>query len=158
MGMMMPKTIPLTQGRQAIVDDEDYPVLAQYRWHYSQGYACRMVRRNGHRSVYKMHWAILCQRPELDIDHINGDRLDNRRQNLRYASRSQNNANRHAITSSSGFKGVCWRPIPRRWKAYIKVNRKQIHLGYYSTPEEAAQAYNQAALQHYGAYAHLNEV
>lgn len=62
------------------------------------------------------------------------------------------------MTSYSPFKGVCWRPIPKRWKAYIKINKKQIHLGYFSTPEEAAVAYNNAAIKYFGEFANQNKL
>ena len=153
----MTREISLTQGKTALVDDDKFHEIGQYKWFCSQGYACRMERRDGKRRVVHMHHYILSKRRGYDIDHINGDRSDNRRANLRYATRSQNNANRHVpIVASSRFKGVCWRPIPKRWKAYIKKDGRQIHLGYFGTQEEAARAYNDAALHYFGEYASLN--
>jgi hypothetical protein len=155
----MAKVISLTQGKVALVDDDVFPILNQYKWHFSQGYASRMTRHNGKRLVIKMHHEILPARTDIDVDHVNGNTLDNRRANLRYATRSQNNANRHARSKgTSPYKGVCWRPIPKRWKAYIKKDRRQIHLGYFSTQEAAARAYNDAALRLFGAFARLNDV
>lgn len=155
----MAKRIPLTQGKFALVDDDMHPFLNRHKWYCSHGYAARMERRHGRRRVMMMHHRILPQRVDCDVDHINGNTLDNRRVNLRYATRSQNNANRHARSKgSSSYKGVCWRPIPRRWKAYIKKDGQQIHLGYFSTQEDAARAYNKAALRLFGEYARLNEV
>ena len=80
--------------------------------------------------------------PEGEIDHVNGIRNDNRFVNLRPATRSQNQQNtRRQINNTSGFKGVSWFEPTRRWKAYINLRRKQIHLGYFDTPEEAHAAY-----------------
>lgn len=157
----MTKTIELTQGKSAIVDDQDYENLNQYKWHYSNhGYAARMVRKKQHRSVTFMQWYIV--RPLLNtvIDHINGDRLDNRRCNLRMCKKEDNNKNRRVNKSktSSQYKGVTWRKHAKAWKAYIKLNQKQIHLGYFKNEFDAAIAYNKAAEQLFGEFACLNEV
>jgi len=114
----------------------------------------------GKRRVIHMHRVILQPKKGLDIDHINGNRLDNRRINLRYATRSQNNMNRFArcVTSKSPYKGVCWRAHAKRWKAYIKINKTQIHIGYFTTAEKAAKAYNKAAIKYFGEFANLNSL
>jgi len=154
------KRIPLTQGKYALVDDEDYPELSAHKWFYGDGYARRMSKHKGKRVVVSMHHFVLPRIPGLEVDHINGNRADNRRCNLRHVTRSQNNANRHALVedASSRFKGVCWREHAHKWKAYIKVDGRQVHIGYFETEEEAARAYNETARTIYGQYAHLNEV
>lgn len=156
------KTIPLTQGKEALVDDDDFERLKHFKWYFTgkNGYAGRMVRRNGKRLLTHMHWYILRLPPGLVIDHINGNRLDNRKENLRVCTKADNNKNRRLVkvNASSQFKGVTWRAHARAWKAYIKINRKQIHLGYFKDEQEAARAYNRAAVEIFGEYAQLNEV
>jgi hypothetical protein len=157
----MTKTIKLSNGLHTLVDDDMYEYLANWNWNFDRGYVRRWSTNDeGKRQMIHMHRVVLSPKEGFDIDHINGDGLDNRRRNLRYATRSQNNMNRFArhITKYSPYKGVCWRPIPRRWKSYIKINKKQIHLGYFSTAEEAAKAYNNAAIKYFGEFANLNTV
>lgn len=158
----MAKTIQLSNCQEcAIVDDADYEKLAHLRWYKAQsGYAGRMQKRDTQRRVQFMHHMIVARVPGKEIDHANGNRLDNRRSNLRLATRSQNNANRpmQVTGGASRYKGVCWRPHARAWKAYIKINKKQIHLGYYKVETEAALAYNRAAAELFGEYARPNEV
>lgn len=94
-----------------------------------------------------------------EIDHINGDRSDNRIENLRAVTRSQNCANqRTQKRSASGFKGVTFMPKKQVWRARIKAKQKEIYLGCFASKEEAAHAYNQAAIQHFGAFAKTNQV
>lgn len=150
------KEIKLSKGYVAIVDDDDYERLSHYKWYCNQGYATRTIKENGRRRGELMHRAIIKAPIGMDIDHINRNPLDNRKCNLRVATRSQNNANK--VQREGSFKGACWRPIPRRWKAYIKVDHKQIHLGYFSNAIDAAKAYNAAALEHFGEFARLNVI
>lgn len=97
--------------------------------------------------------------PDKGIDHINGDKSDNRFENLRLSNQSQNSANsRTPKNNTSGFKGVCWHKKAKKWAARIKVNRQEIYLGLFKTKEEAAEAYNKAALEHFGEFARLNEI
>ncbi len=93
-----------------------------------------------------------------EVDHINGNKLDNRRSNLRLANRSTNQANRGAsYHNKSGLKGVCHAPHTKdRWRAQITVRGHKMYLGTFTTPEEAARAYDQAAIQHFGEFARLN--
>ena len=152
--------IPLTQGKTATVDDCDADLLEQ-KWYCSKGgYAAR--RKDDHTS-YKMHRVILARklgRPlvsEEEVDHINHRPADNRRANLRVATRGQNNRNRlHQRNNRSGFMGVCYHRGHHRWQALIRKDGKRYHLGYFSTPERAAQAYDEAARKLHGAYATLN--
>ncbi len=93
----------------------------------------------------------------VHVDHINGCCTDNRRQNLRLVSRTQNMMNRHVKRGrSSGFKGVYLHKHSGRWRASIGLDGKKIHLGGYATPDEAARCYDAAARQHFGAFARLN--
>ena len=161
----MSKRIPLTQGKEAIVSDRDYAYLRQWNWCYgknsknSEGYAKRAAPRP-RKATIKMH-KIVAARMNLtgEIDHRNGDKLDNRRCNLRGATGSQNRANRGAQrNNTSGFKGVCWSNWAEKWVVNIQVKGKQKHVGYFEDKHSAARAYNRAALKHYGQFAHLNHV
>ena len=92
--------------------------------------------------------------PGSDVDHINGNRDDNRIENLRLATRSQNNANaRIGKNNSSGYKGVTWFKRHGLWRAQITVNRVNKHLGYFKCPKEAHQAYISAAESAFGEFA-----
>lgn len=163
------KRIPLTQGKEALVDDCDYEFLVVCNWCVSDNgdgnlYAqCTTSRTNpGGRKHLKMHRVVskLMGYPsELNIDHKNGDGLDNRRENLRVATTSQNAANRGPQTNSkSGLKGVSWNTPKRKWHARIQVNKKLIHLGYFTDNIEAAKAYNKAAEEHFREFAWLNPI
>lgn len=95
--------------------------------------------------------------PGMVTDHINGDRTDNRLANLRAATSSQNGMNKGLLAhSTTGFKGVTFYHRDRNWRAYIKVDRRQRHLGYYADAESAARAYDDAARELHGEFARLN--
>jgi formylmethanofuran dehydrogenase subunit B len=88
------------------------------------------------------------------IDHASGDGLDCRRANIRFASHAENMRNRrHGVNNTSGYKGVHWHDKSSKWRAQIRVNGKNIHLGVYSSPEAAAQAYRLAAAKYHGDFA-----
>lgn len=154
------KRVPLTRGMWATVDDADYEaVMAAGPWFvrvdgrtvYAQG---NIRRSDGGRSAQYMH-KFLTGWPETD--HRNGDGLDNRRVNLRCATRTQNNANsRLRSDNTSGFKGVLWNRQRRRWYARITIDGRQRHLGSFGDPGEAARAYDAAAREVFGEFARLN--
>ncbi len=152
----MTKEIQLSQGEMALVDDDVFAELDKFYWYCdADGYAARMAKRpNGQRFVLRMHWCIKRVQPGFVVDHINGNRLDNRAENLRVCTKAQNNANIH----KDGFKGVCWREHAKAYKAYIKKNGKQIHLGYFKDQVKAAEAYNEAAANLFGEFASLNQL
>lgn len=152
--------IPLTQGQFAIVDDEDAElVLAQGRWFAKRDgrtfYAGRKTRRvGGGQATLHLH-TLLTGWPL--VDHVNGDGLDNRRANLRPATKVENSRNRRLQSNNrSGFRGVSWITAKRRWRASICVQGRRIYLGHYTTPEAAAAAYDAAAREHFGEFARLN--
>jgi hypothetical protein len=155
------KTIPLTQGQVALVDDADYEWLSAFNWYAWRRpggtfYALRKVRdpRGGWTNL-RMHRAILPDGPETD--HRNRNSLDNQRHNLRPATRSQNMANiGRPKTSTSGFKGVGWHKASGKWAAHICVEQHQHHLGLFSDAEAAARAYDKAAIESFGEFACLN--
>ena len=138
----MSKEIKLTQGKVAIVDDEDFSWLSQWKWRYNSHYAVRADYLD-HKRIgdTQMHRLINDTPDGYDTDHINGDKLDNRRSNLRTATRSENNFNTPPpITNRSGFKGVWWHDGQKRWWAHIQINGKRSHLGSFTTKEEAINA------------------
>src|SRR6476620_8185168 len=102
------RAIELTKGQVAIVDDEDFNELAQYRWYVDhKGYACRNVLKSGKTTGYRMHRVIMGAKKGEQIDHINQNKLDNRRCNLRFASYAENARNRgKSKRNKSGFKGA----------------------------------------------------
>jgi HNH endonuclease len=156
------KTIPLTKGQETIVDDEDFEDLSAYHWCAMKGrhnlYAVRAsVSASGKRSLIRLHRQLLNAPVDMLVDHINGDGLDNRRQNLRLCTNRQNQQNqRWPRRSLSRFKGVTYDKRSRKWPAYIKTNGRMRGLGYFSTELEAAMAYNAAALVEFGEFAALN--
>ena len=155
----MTKIIPLSKGKRAIVDDADFERLAAFKWFYhSRGYAVRNLY-SPNKGVMLMHRQILCGPASMDTDHINGDKLDNRRCNLRIATRADNihNVGRRS-SNTSGFKGVDWQKKCSKWRARVFVNGRERHVGYFDSPEDAAVAYNSAASEHYGEFARLNDV
>ena len=166
--------IPLTKGKTAKVSVEDYSFLNQFHWHFSKrGYACARINNK----LLLMHRLIL-QRildheitPKEQCDHINHNRIDNTRENLRLVSNQQNcfNCGKAKRKCSSKYKGVCL-SIQRyqrkdgsvveysKWVAYIKKDRKRLHIGCFKTEKEAAKAYNAKAVLFFGEYANLNNV
>lgn len=157
------KEMPLTQGKIALVDVEDYDYLCQFKWHKHKPrniyYAARNTRKNGKKALSLMHREILKTPKGFHTDHINGDGLDNRRNNLRICTGAQNLMNRGKTKANkSGFKGVCWNKANKKWHAQIEVDGKNKHLGFFDVKEQAALAYNEAALKYYDEFAKLNNL
>ena len=154
----MSKTIELTQGQVAIVDDGDYGWLSRHKWCYCRGYAVRNAARSGgKRRSIQMHRVILSTPSGMETDHINHDGLDNQRSNLRVCTGRQNDMNRQKQSEcSSRYKGVCWEQVRNKWRARITVNGKRISLGNFADEHDAAAAYDSAAGEFFGAFANLN--
>ena len=152
------KEITLTKGRIALIDDDDFELVMQYKWFYrTKGYAWRLQRKGEPkpRSQQSMHRLIMGCPEGYHIDHINGDKLDNRRSNLRTCTRQQNASNMSIRKNNkTGLKGVCKQG--NSYVAYIKQNYKTIYLGSYKSPEEAAAAYDSAATERFGNFARPN--
>lgn len=139
------KEIPLTRGKVTLVDDEDFEELSKYKWfvskHCNTFYAMRMApRTNSKRHTIKMHRIILKTSLGMETDHINGNGLDNRRENLRVVTHRKNGQNLH-IPKSSQFPGVSWHKETQKWLAAIQVSRKKYNLGYYDDETAAARRY-----------------
>lgn len=160
-------TIPLGGGKGLAVDisDQDFPLVGHLPWHPHKGtntwYAATNMEIDGKRTTILMHRLIkatcLDDAPSLRVDHIDGNGLNNVRSNLRLATAGQNAMNSGKRPgSSSQHKGVYWHPKSGKWMAQIKVNRKAKHLGLFQTEEEAARAWDQAALAAWGEFTQLN--
>ena len=143
-----------------LVSDRDFDLVKPYRWHLSGGgYAIATIRVGSMRKTITMQRLILgmCEYDTEQVDHANRNRLDNRRGNLRTCSASQNAQNRmRRPGGSSSFKGVGWDRKYGKWRATLCVHGQQRHIGYFHSEQEAAQAYDQAALQEHGQFAYLN--
>lgn len=163
------REIKLTRGAVTLVDDDDYDLLMQWKWFkHEGGYACRSYypRNESGKRLFvgiKMHRIITKCPPNLQVDHINGDGLDNRKENLRVCTQHQNSLNKRKSnpeTSYSIYKGVTFRKDrkERRWNAQITRNNKRKHLGYFNTEIEAALAYNAAALKFEQEFTRINDL
>lgn len=154
------REIPLTQGKFALVDADDYEDLSKYKWCFDGKYARRNLPRSfGAGKHIRMHQVILPAPEGLVVDHISGNKLDNRKENLRIITNQQNQFNLHSSKSTiSEYKGASWDSEKHLWRARIKVNYKTIHLGYFEDPRDAAAAYNCEALKYFGEHAALNPV
>lgn len=170
------KQIPLTQGKFALVDDEDYEFLMQWKWlvHnelHKKYRGTKIDKFYGARAQWdkitksyktiRMHRLIMDCPKGMQVDHIDGNGLNNTRNNLRICTAAQNGMNRRKFvvpTNRSKFKGTTFDKGRRRnpWKARIKVNGKDLYLGCFASEIDAAKAYNVAAIKHYGEYANLN--
>lgn len=160
------KKIPLTHGRFALVDDEDYDELAQFHWRLENTrgflYARRYHRFPGRDSNMSMHRQILkLSDPKILVDHIDHDGLNNQKSNLRIGGHSINNKNRKANkTSTSKYVGVCRHKRDGVWQAQfgITVNgeKKQFYIGSFDSEEDAAKARDEFAKKYNGGLAYLN--
>lgn len=161
----MVKEINVNGGFKALVDDDDYNLISSYKWRVQKGGSKKnpiIYARTGKRSI-KMHRMLLNATDGFDVDHINGNGLDNRRCNIRVVTRSQNLANTSQHKDSNrNFKGVGFIKFkngyipPKPYQAWICVNYKHICLGTYATEIEAARAYDIAAIKYFGDAARLN--
>lgn len=156
----MSREIDLGRGYVAIVDDDDYDWLTQYRWRllgdpekrrtlYATSWAVKRPKTTF------MHRLIMGAEPGQVVDHINGEGLDNRRENLRVCTHRQNQQNRRrSVNNKTGYKGVIFHE--NRYRASIQLDGKQSPVGAFRCPLKAARAYDVAALKHYGEFANLN--
>lgn len=148
--------IPLTKGKWAKVSCDDYESISSHKWYAdNQGYAARKVWNKEKKSPDKilMHWDVTGGK---EIDHSNGDKCDNRRDNLRAATRSQNGGNQKPRGGTSKFKGVYWNKADKRWMSRVMLNYRGYHLGSFTDEEDAAIMYNVAAQFVFGEFARLN--
>ncbi len=149
------KTIPLTQGKEALVSDKDYVFLCQWKWFFAR-YAKRKERKL---NIY-MHRVILARKLGhnnfAETDHCDENPLNNIRDNLRAATVPQNQANHNSRKGVSKYRGVSYRKDRGNWNARIQFNGMYKSLGSFDTEEEAAQAYDMVATRLHGEFAKLN--
>lgn len=134
---------PLSKNRYALIDDEDKSLVMHYKWWVgSQGRAYTSVRVDGKAKNMSMHRFIMVPPPDMSVDHINGNPLDNRRTNLRIVTHAQNLQNRQGATrvSSSGVRNVYYHPGKKKYQVKLEVGQRTISCGYYWTIDEAAIA------------------
>lgn len=156
-GFAIIRTIPLTNGGHTIVDQADYPALSRWKWKRDhRGYARRSVSST--KGSVAMHRWIALPDPDRFIDHMNRNKLDNRRCNLRECSPAQNGWNADTrSTNRSGYKGVVWESRQGFWCARIRVgNGRRYYLGSSHDPVVMALAYDSAARRLHGEFARLN--
>jgi hypothetical protein len=145
-------------GLFAIIDDEDYHLVQNYKWRLtSSGYAVAPTG-SGDNIIFMHHLAMGVLRG-TEVDHINLDRLLNIRSNLRIATHLQNTYNRGVYSNNkTGYKGVFYDlHYKKKYRAYISADKRRIYLGEYETATEAATAYNEAALKYHGKFAYFNK-
>lgn len=150
------KKIKLTQGQFALVDDEDYEKVNQFKWcaHWNVNHFYAKNNKKG-----RMHRYIMNTPVGMFTDHKNHNTLDNQKSNLRICTYQQNQANRKKQKGiSSKYKGVCWDKQVRKWLVGIRFNQKRINLGRFKSEIKAAIAYNKKAKELFGAFALLNKI
>jgi hypothetical protein len=157
------RRIPLTQGKYAIVDPEDYEPLNKHKWHAISSentfYVRRSVKTGKYQKVIRMHREVLKVPDGIFVDHINHNGLDERKANLRPATRAENNYNRRRLKKPGAtlrFKGVSWHKYSKKWVARIGFNGKRITIGYFHNEVAAAKAYDAAAIKYHKDFAVLN--
>jgi len=157
------KEILLTQGFFAIVDDADFESANKYKWgarinrETGTVYAQRQIRNGLSKETILLHRFISAAQGNFEVDHKNGNGLDNRRENLRVCTKVNNIRNqRKQKNNSTGFKGVSWDKPMKKFRAQITVSYKRIHLGYFDSAEDASRAYDAAARKYFGEFARTN--
>jgi hypothetical protein len=151
------KEIQLTNGQIVLVDEEDFIYLTEITWGQNRGYGVTYVLVNCKPKRFYMHKMVMRAGKGQIVDHINGNKLDNRKENLRLVTHQQNCMNQNiAINNSTGYKGVSYHKGHQKYGASIRINNRLVHLGYFKNPFDAALAYNEAALMYFGKYARLN--
>lgn len=154
------RRIPLTKGAFSIIDDEDYESMSKYAWQLDHGYARAMPYLGKINGKYKYdslwtHRLIMGTPCHMQTDHINGNRLDNRKVNLRNVTSQQNNQNRHITKARSGVIGVTFKPSSNKWQARVGVGYKRISLGHFNTLEEAVKARENGIKQYFTIFKEL---
>ena len=155
------KKIPLTQNEYALVDNDDFELLKGYRWQcHKEGksiYAVTGIVKKGKKKTLRMHRVIMKAKPGQHIDHKDGNGLNNQKNNIRFATPSQNLMNSNPRkNNSSKYKGVSFRKSTKKWEAYISFYKKRTHLGFFKDEIDAAKAYDAKAKELFGEFCRLN--
>lgn len=152
------KYIQLTKGARTKVSNADHERLSRVHWGYDGRYACRSIRVGRKNKKVYLHQFVLRRRGSLQIDHINRDTLDNRRENLRLVgkARNQHNSKIHSH-NKSGFKGVWFSKRTGKWLVQIVVKKKKVHVGVFQCPIKGARAYDMAAKRFFGKWCCTNK-
>lgn len=152
------REIVLTRGAVAIIDEKDYEEVSKFKWCYDGRYASRGLydRSTKKRSMQRLHTFLMNTPKGMNVDHINGNKLDNRRSNLRICSHNQNlwNYGKHR-DNGTGYKGVILDKRYSRYQARIQVNKITYSSPWFDTPEEAHKAYKQLSKTHHGEYSNV---
>lgn len=151
------KNIILTDGSTCLVDDEDYDYLSKYTWYNIKGYARSSKMKQGKTTNIAIHRLITnCPKGKV-VDHINRNPLDNRKCNLRICTQKGNIANSKIFSNNTtGYKGVSFNKKQKTYLSHINVDQRQLYLGNFETAEDAANAYNNAAILYFKEFARLN--
>ena len=153
------KYVELNKDKRTLIDDEDFNYLNKFKWYITpKGY---VIGKVGNKMIL-MHREILKAPPDLQVDHKNGDKLDNRKENLRFCTQSQNRANMDKYRKNTStprlYKGTVYRRDRKSWRAQIYIIGRNIRSGKCSSEVEAAIKYNELAVKHFGEFAKLNEI
>jgi hypothetical protein len=145
-----------------LIDDEDYEMVSRYNWQVAMKRGtpyiqCSARDENGKKITKQLAREVTNAPKGVIVDHKSGNTLDNRKQNLRFSNNKTNAQNmRSNINSTSKYKGVSWNSERKKWRAVLKYNDKQVHIGRFNSEEEAARAYDKKALELFGEFARLN--
>lgn len=153
--------VPLSPEGTTLIDADDFEKLRDYRFYRvgHKNFKYVSIRKKKTSGITMLHRHLLNAPAHLQVDHINGNSLDNRQANLRLCTRLDNCRNRaKRFDSTSPYKGVLWNKQNKNWRVRIRVNWKPIEVGSFKTAEEAARAYNEAAVKYYGEFARINNV
>lgn len=160
------KEIILTRGLVALVDDDDYEKFKFLRWYASYDdrgdnfiAAHNVTLKDGSRKTLYLHREVLGLSKGEEVDHINHNTLDNRKENLRRCTHAENMMNRKVYKNNkTGFKGVSWHKSKKKFGAGIRALNKKYFLGYFDIAQEAARAYNDASKKYHGDFGSLNRI
>lgn len=147
--------IPLTQGRFMVVDQMDFEAVSQFSWAWDGKYPTRNIQKpNGLRTMQRIHRFLMGEPEGMEVDHRNRITTDNRRCNLRVATRQEGGRNRGKPKhNTSGYKGVRWDGRLKKWVASLTIDRRTKYLGTFDTPQEAHEAYKSGATKFFGEFA-----
>lgn len=132
----------------AFVDDADFDLVSKYKWHSHEGYAMTNMYIDKKTTLVRMHHLIMGKSKGLDVDHINRNRADNQRSNLRIVTRSENLRNGVNSLNTSGVRGICWHKSAQKWCVEFKINKKKIYLGLFTDIKEASTTLDKAKIKY----------